>query len=84
MNKSKLPLSSCLGCVDDFYNGKNDLGVEECRMRDDAKLDDYALIHKYALPPYTGLEFKKMPVCYRASEFVKIKKTALDSEGYWK
>ena len=56
----------CIGCKDDFYNGKNPMGVKECWM-----LKDATVITRYAIgtwmPTVRGSFTKvKKPQCYRA------------------
>ena len=56
----------CVGCRDDFYNGKNELGVGECWLLKTAKLQT-----KYAIGWHTPMDKKgnftkvKKPSCYR-------------------
>jgi hypothetical protein len=48
--KQKLEL--CVGCRDDFYNGKNDLGIPECWCLKDAKLVWRKEVHIDQVPPW--------------------------------
>ena len=74
----------CHGCEDDFYNGKNELGVKQCWSREGATFDKYLLIPIDLRPPYTDLKLQKLPTCYRMKRYVKVKSAALDSRGFWK
>jgi len=58
--------SNCIGCDEDFYNGKNPYGVKECWHLKDAKL-----VTKYAIGVQTMQDKKEnfwevtVPNCYR-------------------
>lgn len=43
----------CAGCRDDFYNGKNDLGVTKCWSRATAKVVWKKFVHVDMVPPWT-------------------------------
>lgn len=45
--------SKCVGCVDDFYNGNNPLGVEECWCLKTAKVVSRVRVHIDQRPPWT-------------------------------
>lgn len=46
-------LKRCVGCRDDFYNGKNDLGVPECWLLDSARPVTRTRVGIWQDPPYT-------------------------------
>jgi hypothetical protein len=73
----------CEGCTEDFYNGNNQLGVQECWMLKDAKLEERMPVHIDQPPPYrwTG---RRLPSCYRMKKHVIISKDALTKDGYWR
>jgi hypothetical protein len=61
----------CHGCRDDFYNGHNPYGVEECWMLKDAKL-----VTKFELSTATPMNIRsaytklKRPNCYNSKGYV--------------
>lgn len=81
---TKLDRKHCVGCEDDFYNGNNPYGIQECWGRTGAKFDNYRLVHVDLPPPYLGLEIQKLPTCYKKKRHVKVKPEALDSRGFWR
>lgn len=58
----------CRGCRDDFYNGRNPMGVQKCWMLETAKLVTRYRIHRDTRPTEVGA-FKrvKVPDCYNGS-----------------
>lgn len=85
VRKSKsISSAHCLGCKDDFYNGKNNIGVKECWCLKSAKLIPTVLIHVSDPPPYKGLKPKKRPNCYKANRFVTVSPDRIGKDGYWK
>ena len=81
---SKLDRKHCVGCEDDFYNGNNDLGVDECWCREDAKQKQYLMIPADMLPPYKHMKTEWKPTCFHRKGYVKVKKASLTSDGYWR
>lgn len=81
---SLLNVRYCCGCENDFYNGKNDLGVQQCWSRDGAIFGTYRLVPIDLPPPYKSLKLQKLPTCYRRKRHVKVKPEALDTRGFWK
>lgn len=79
-----IDLKHCSGCKDDFYNGKNPLGVKQCWMRKDATLEPRILIPVDMPPPYKGFKAKRRPTCYSAQRMVSVKPERIDSRGYWR
>lgn len=49
MPKSK---QMCLGCRNNFYNGRNDLGVKECWCYKDAKIVKRKMVSYSQVPPW--------------------------------
>ena len=74
----------CSGCRDDFYNGKNDLGVGECWMLKDAKREPRLLIPISMPPPYKHIKAESLPTCYKAQGYATVKPEAIGADGYWK
>ena len=80
----KLDVKHCAGCINDFYNGQNPYGIEECWSRATAKREKYRLISISLPPPDSHIPQRLFPTCYSAKGFVKVTAEALDSRGYWK
>jgi hypothetical protein len=60
----------CQGCRDDFYNGKNQLGIRKCWSRDDAFFVTRYEIHKWTPPTRPGAFVKRiLPNCYHSDEY---------------
>lgn len=75
----------CIGCRDDFYNGKNQIGVKECWMRKNATLVPRLIIHVDQPPPYLGIKERVVPDCFKMDRHVTVNAAhALDAKGYWK
>ena len=49
----KEKLTHCIGCLDDFYNDKNPLGIKRCWMLEAAKLVRKVKVHINQRPPWT-------------------------------
>lgn len=79
-----IDVKHCAGCRDDFYNGKNGLGVSSCWMRDTATLVPRILIHVDQPPPYKGMKAEKRPDCYKRPRFVSVSPDRIGKDGYWK
>ncbi len=62
-------LKHCAGCEDDFYNGKNQLGVDECWRLGKAKLAEKKKIGMADAPPWKHNPIKVLS-CYH-------------QKGYW-
>ena len=74
----------CNGCRDNFYNGNNNLGVQECWLLREAKREKRLLIPISLPPPYKHIKPSLLPTCYKRSGYVTVKPEALDASGYWK
>lgn len=74
----------CFGCRDDFYNGKNSYGVQECWSRKSAKLVKKKLIPIDLRPPYLYIKTKEIPNCYYKERYSSVAPENLDTKGYWK
>ena len=59
----------CDGCHDNFYNGNNDMGVEECYSLKNLKLIMRKKVHINDIPPHEQ-EFKLYPNCYHIPKYV--------------
>lgn len=78
-----LDVKHCDGCKDDFYNGKNSLGVTQCWHLPKAKLVHRILIHVDQAPPYVNPKVEKVPDCYRRPRFIAVAPTSIRKDGYW-
>ena len=74
----------CDGCVDDFYNDHNPLGVKQCWNRKTATIVPRLLIHVEQSPPYRTDKPLMVPNCYKKQRFVTVKPEAIGPDGYWK
>ena len=70
MTKSE-KLTHCLGCRNDFYNGKNELGILECWSLKTAKLVLKKEVHVDQRPPWDQ-EPGKFLSCYRRPRHVYV------------
>jgi len=60
----------CSGCRDDFYNGHNDLGVNECWSFKDAELVKVIQVGYWERPPYESRPIEKRLSCYRKRDCI--------------
>ena len=65
----------CVGCIEDFYNGKNPPGVKECWMLKDAKvMARFSISINAPMGARANYIPEKRPSCYRASGVVYLNK----------
>ena len=69
--KRKITKKNCLGCRNDFYNGKNDLGVGECWSFKNAELISRKKVSIHQFPPWNQKPILALN-CYHATGFVFI------------
>lgn len=62
----------CLGCEDDFYNGKNPLGVKECWGLKTAEMIWRKKVHINQRPPWNQGS-TMYPRCYKLKRHVFVK-----------
>ena len=77
----------CLGCDNDFYNGKNDVDVKECWSLKTAKIVKRITIGHWEEPPYLNKKKISVPDCYhkRGNQRTHyVDPNDIDSRGYWK
>jgi hypothetical protein len=53
-------LKLCVGCRDDFYNGKHHLGAKECWHLSDAEVVRRTLVGTWQPPPYKWMPAKTL------------------------
>lgn len=76
----------CSGCRNNFYNGNNNLGVEECWSLKSARLSSRIPVGNWERPPYLNKKKVQVPSCYHEGGSNKthyIKPECINSEGYW-
>lgn len=66
-------LKRCAGCYNDFYNGRNDLGVKECWSLESAKMVWKKEVHIDQRPPWTQ-KAQRFLSCYRKQRHVYVEK----------
>ncbi len=76
--------NKCAGCYNDFYNGKNDIGVSICWNAAKATMVSRLIIHIDQAPPYKNVKPQIVPSCYKRQRYATVKPESLDSKGYWK
>ena len=64
-------LKHCSGCRNDFYNGNNNLGVEECWSLKKARLVLKKEVHINQIPPWNQ-EPKQVLSCYHRDGYVYV------------
>lgn len=65
-------LRHCVGCRDDFYNGKNELGVKECWSLEKAKVIWKKEVRIDQRPPWTQ-KAKRLLSCFHRPRHVYVK-----------
>ena len=66
---------ACVGCRDDFYNGKNDIGVKQCWLVPDARIKTrYRVSINTPMNQRNGYEEMRVPHCYRQPGYVFVDK----------
>jgi len=64
----------CTGCTENFYNGNNPLGVNECWHLKDAKvIQRFAISVNAPMGTRANYRPEKRPRCYRARGIVYLK-----------
>lgn len=61
----------CIGCIDDFYNGKNPLDIKECWHFGSAKRIKRRRVGIHERPPWRRTP-ELLPSCYREKGFIFI------------
>lgn len=59
----------CVGCRNDFYNGRQNVGGNTCWNLKDAKLIMRKEVHINQVPPWTQ-KAQLLPHCYHKEQFV--------------
>lgn len=75
--------SLCNGCRDDFYNGHNPYGVQECWNYPKAQVVKRLMIPVDMPPPYKFAP-RWVLSCYHPERVVNVKPEAIGRDGFWK
>lgn len=62
----------CDGCSEDFYNGKNPYGIEECWNLKTAKVVQKRFVPLDAAPPWGGYPVRWTLSCHRRTGYVSV------------
>ena len=74
----------CNGCANDFYNGKNDIGVKSCFKLKYAKIKKMIVVGDWEKPPYKNKEKVSVPECYWSEHRVRyVDPKRISKDGYW-
>lgn len=84
MSRRTKSRSMCSGCKDDFYNGHNNLGIEECSSFPNAEIVKVIRIGFWERPPYRDKPIEKKLSCYRKKDnvFVKVPDQSTRNKKY--
>lgn len=84
MSKPAKSLGLCFGCHNDFYNGKNDLGVKQCWSYPSAEVVRRIRVGIMERPPYSAKRAAWTFSCHKPDGAVQVNPDNLDSKGFWK
>jgi len=74
----------CMGCRNDFYNGKNDLEITECWSFKEAKTEFRIPIGYWEPPPYKNKKKVRVAVCWEGlNRTLYVHPSRINSRGYW-
>ena len=68
-DEEKLPY--CTGCRDDFYNGKNQLGIKRCWNLEKAEVVYRKFVHYNDVPPWNHTPIKTLS-CHRKPRHIAV------------
>lgn len=66
---TKIKKTDCQGCEDNFYNGNNNLGVNECWHFSKATMILRKQVHVDQVPPWNQSPVR-VPSCYKVKRYV--------------
>jgi hypothetical protein len=72
MSKPAKTKQCCVGCRDDFYNGKNRLNVNECWGFSSAEMVKRKAVHINQVPPWEQ-EAKWLLHCFHEPGYIYVK-----------
>lgn len=84
MSKPAKTTRLCSGCRDDFYNGHNDLGCQQCWSFPSAVVEKRIKVGVWERPPYNAKRAAWTLSCHKPQGYVQVKPDALTKEGFWK
>lgn len=67
-----MDVKHCNGCEQDFYNGKNPLGIKECWHLGEAKVIFRKAVSIQQRPPWTQ-KAERYPSCYQRKGYIFVK-----------
>lgn len=73
MKPKEIKVLHCPSCIDDFYNGHNQFGIEECIHLKSAKLVWGKVVGIWERPPYDKTRKEKKPNCWRKKGVIFLK-----------
>lgn len=74
MKPKEIKALHCPSCIDDFYNGHNQFGIEECIHLKSAKLVWGKVVGVWQNPPYDKIPNERKPNCWRKKGVIFLKK----------
>ena len=84
LKKPKKDRSMCVGCEDDFYNGRNNLGVEGCWSFKNAKIIKRLSVRVDQPPPYDKKKWTYKLSCFHRKQMCYPSPDVITDNGYWK
>lgn len=72
MPRTKKTKSLCVECYNDFYNGKNSLGVVECWSFKSARVTKKKFIPMDLRPPWDTVPVEVTLSCHRRQRYVAV------------
>lgn len=69
LRRKKVDKKFCIGCDDDFFNGKNPHGIPECCCLKDAKRIKRRRVGISERPPWRRIP-ELFPFCYKQKGFI--------------
>lgn len=76
----------CAGCRNDFYNGRNAIGVKECWSFKTAKVVWRICILNWEKPPYKNKKKVRVANCWHevtGNSRHYVDPSRINSKGYW-
>jgi len=81
--KPKKAKHLCLGCENNFYNGNNPYGVDECWSFKKGKVIKRLSIPTHRPPPYDKKDWRYMLDCYHQKQMCYPNPDAIAKNGCW-
>jgi len=74
----------CIGCENNFYNGNNPYGIQECWSLKSATLVTRVRVGVWEPPPYDLNRTVQVFDCRKEKGNVLVKQEALTEKGFWR